>query len=516
MSRVKKSIKNAKIGIIFFGLSIIAQFFSRKIFLEFLGDEFIGLTGTIRSMLSFLNLAELGIGTAIGYTLYKPIFDDNKEEINKIIGLLGFLYHRIGLFVLGGGLLVSLFFPLTFNDTSLSLPLIYFTFFAFLSTTLFSYFINYHMVLLEADQKGYVVQGYFQTSNILRLIVQSYLSYYFQSLYLWVSLEVLFSIIYAVILRTKVKQHYPWLIVKARESKGIVKQYPEVIKKIKQLFVHKLGSFVKDGTDNILVFALVSLESVAFFGNYQLIFTKLTGLVKMVFSGTRAGIGNLVAEDNKKNIFKVFWEIQALQFFIGGVLGVVLYYGIEPFIIVWVGKEYVLDRTVLVLLSMIFFIGQTRGAVEFFKNAYGLYGDTWAPAAEAVVNLLISFVFGKIMGISGIMLGTLVSLVLFVVIWKPYYLYKHGFKSSLWEFWKGYLGHLILFTLVFLGLDVVIRSYMTLQVDSYLSWFILVVKIAILCSIIYGGLLYIFTQGFKNITHRATKIISKRFTKNGR
>ncbi|WP_418501162.1 hypothetical protein [Flagellimonas sp.] len=515
MSRVRKSIKNAKIGIFFFGLAILAQFFSRKIFLEFLGDEFMGLTGTLRSMLSFLNLAELGIGTAIGYTLYKPIFDDNKVEINKVIGLLGFLYQKIGLIVFGTGVLVSLFFPWIFDDTSLSLGLVYFTFFAFLTTTLFSYFVNYHMVLLEADQKGYVVQGYFQTSNIIRLIVQALISYYFQSLYLWVALELFFSIAYCIILRKKVKEHYPWLTIRAKETKNIIKDYPEVIKNIKQLFVHKIGSFVKDGTDNILVFALVSLESVAFFGNYQLIFTKLTGLVKMVFAGTRAGIGNLVAENNMKNIFKVFWEIQALQFFIGGVLGLVLYHCIEPFIIIWVGQEYILDKSVLILLVVIFFIGQVRGAVEFFKNAYGLFSDTWAPAAEAIVNLVISFVFGRIFGISGIMLGTLVSLVLFVVIWKPYFLFKHGFKTSLWPYWKGFLGHLLLFFSLSVGLDYFIRQFVNTKVDSYVGWGFLVVQITLISAVSYGVLLYIFTPGFKNVTKRVLTLISKRFSKNG-
>ncbi|MCR9263390.1 MAG: hypothetical protein NXH86_04490 [Flavobacteriaceae bacterium] len=515
MSRVRKSIKNAKIGIFFFGLSILAQFFSRKIFLEFLGDEFMGLTGTLRSMLSFLNLAELGIGTAIGYTLYKPIFDNDKIEINKVIGLLGFLYQRIGLIVLGTGVVASLFFPWIFNDTSLSIGLVYFTFFSFLATTLFSYFVNYHMVLLEADQKGYVVQGYFQTSNIIRLIVQSLVSYYFQSLYVWVALELFFSILYCIILRIKVKEHYPWLTIRANETKNIIKEYPEVIKNIKQLFVHKIGSFVKDGTDNILVFALVSLESVAFFGNYQLIFTKLTGLVKMVFSGTRAGIGNLVAENNMKNIFKVFWEIQALQFFIGGVLGLVLYHCIEPFITIWVGEEYILDKSVLLLLVIIFFIGQVRGAVEFFKNAYGLFSDTWAPAAEAIVNLLISFIFGRMLGISGIMLGTLVSLVLFVVIWKPYFLYKHGFKTSLWPYWKGFLGHLFLFLSVFIGLNHFIQSFINTEVNNYGAWILLVVEITAISAISYGLLLYIFATGFKNLTYRVIKLVSKKISKNG-
>src|SRR5690606_9746754 len=126
MSRVSKSIKNAKIGAFFFLISIFAQFFTRKIFLDFLGDEFIGLTSTLRSVLGFLNLAELGIGTAIGYALYKPIFDNNQTEINKIIALLGILYKKIGLFIFGTGIVVSFFFPYFFGDTQFSLVLIYF------------------------------------------------------------------------------------------------------------------------------------------------------------------------------------------------------------------------------------------------------------------------------------------------------------------------------------------------------------------------------------------------------
>ena len=170
MSRVSKSIKNAKVGAFFFILSIFIQFFSRKIFLDFLGDEFIGLTSTLRSVLGFLNLAELGIGTAIGYALYKPIFDDNHDEINKIIALLGILYKRIGLFILGAGIIVSLFFPIFFGDTEFSLTLIYYVFFSYLVSTLLTYFMNYHMMLLEADQKGYVVQVYFQSYRIMNLL----------------------------------------------------------------------------------------------------------------------------------------------------------------------------------------------------------------------------------------------------------------------------------------------------------------------------------------------------------
>ncbi len=512
MSRVTKSIKNAKVGVFFFVISIFVQFFSRKIFLDFLGDEFIGLTSTLRSILGFLNLAELGIGTAVGYALYKPIFDKNHKEINNIIALLSILYKRIGLIILGLSVLLSLFFPLIFSEVSFQLGLIYTAFYSFLFSALMGYFINYHMVLLEADQKSYIVQGYFQSSNIIRLILQSLIAYYFQSFYVWILLEVFFSIIYSIVLRIKVKQQYQWLKIHHKENGTIIKQYPEVVKKIKQLFVHKMGAFVKDGTDNILVFALVSIESVAFFGNYQLIFMKLTSLVKIAFAGTSAGVGNLVAENDKENIRKVFWEMVSMQFFIGGFLSICLYYLVVPFIILWVGEIYVLDNRVLIIMIAVFFIGQIRGPVDFFKNAYGLFSDTWAPAAEVVINLIISFIFGKLWGISGIMLGTLISLSVIVLFWKPYFLYKNGFKQSVFLYWKGFIPLALVFLIAASGIYFVFNDNMSHDVSGFLQWVFLAIKLCAAISVLYGILLYLFIPGFRDLCLRAKHIIQRKIS----
>ena len=373
------------------------------------------------------------------------------------------------------------------------------------------YFINYHMVLLEADQKSYIVQGYFQSSNILRLVLQSLVAYYFQSFYIWILLEVFFSIIYSIVLRIKVKQQYQWLTIQHKENGALIKRYPEVVKKIKQLFVHKMGAFVKDGTDNILVFALVSIESVAFFGNYQLIFMKLTSLVKIAFAGTSAGVGNLVAENDEKNIRKVFWEMVAMQFFIGGFLSICLYYLVVPFIVLWVGEVYVLENRVLIIMIAVFFIGQVRGPVDFFKNAYGLFSDTWAPAAEVVINLVISFVFGRLWGISGIMLGTLISLSLIVLFWKPYFLYKNGFKQSVFIYWKGVIPLLMVLLITVIGIYFIFNDNISYTTLSCFQWVLFAIKLCIITTLIYGVLLYLFIPGFRDLCMRIKSIIQRRF-----
>ena len=472
-----------------------------------------GLTSTLRSILGFLNLAELGIGTAIGFALYKPIFEKNYTEINKIIALLGILYKRIGFFILGTGIVVSLFFPYFFCGTEFSIAIIYFAFYSFLSSTLLSYFFNYHMTLLEADQKGYVVQVYFQSINVVRLILQALIAYYLESYYIWIFMELVFSSLMSIVLRVKVKEHYPWLIINSKENASLIKVYPEIIKKSKQLFVHKMGVFVKDGTDNILVYMLVNVQNVAFFGNYQLIFMNLSSFINIVFAGIGGGVGNMIAENDKKNIDKVFWEMMALQFFIAGFLSLATYYLINPFIILWVGESYVLGDFIIFLMISNFFIGIIRSPVQHFINGYGLFFDTWAPIVEIILNLIISIIFGKLWGISGIMFGTLVSLLIIVMLWRPYFLYKKGFKIAIWNYWKGFIPLLLVFMGSAFIINAIYNHFLNYADFGFLNWSFKAAILSVIIIVIYGSLMFVSSQGFRDFYYRILALIRNKLKK---
>lgn len=171
-SRLKKSYLNARVNVFFYLVTLFISFFSRKIFLEKLGADFVGLTGTMQNLLGFLNLAELGIGASIGYVLYKPIFDGNRDKIKEIISVLGYLYRNVGLLILGAGLLLACFLPYIFAGAGIHFGVIYFAYFAFLASALIGYFVNYRQTLLGADQRNYVVTVYFQTANIVKILLQ--------------------------------------------------------------------------------------------------------------------------------------------------------------------------------------------------------------------------------------------------------------------------------------------------------------------------------------------------------
>ena len=373
-SRVKKSLLNARINLIFYFLSLVFAFFSRKTYLDMLGDDFMGLTGTLQNLLSFLNLAELGIGSAIGYVLYKPLYTQNHEKINEIISVFGYIYRQIGFIILGGGIIMGGCLPFIFPNSIFPLGVTFFAFSSYLFTSLISYFINYKQTLLSADQKNYVVTAYFQSAVLIKTILQIACAYYTRNFYLWISMEVLLGITYSLILNWKIKQVYPWLKSEIRLGRKIFRKYPEVITYTKQIFIHKMGSFVQSQTVPFLIYAFVSLKIVAFYGNYTIIVDKVAQFVNNLLGSTSAGVGNLIAEGNTQKIKQVFWELLGIRFFIAGIISFALFHLTEPFISLWIGKEYILSTHILFLIILNTFIGYTRGATDQFLYGYGLFG----------------------------------------------------------------------------------------------------------------------------------------------
>lgn len=500
--RVHKSFLNARVNLLFYFLSLFFSFFSRKIFLSCLGDDFIGLTGTLGNILGYLNLAELGVGSAIGFFLFKPIQSQDREKIKEILSVFGYLYRCIGLVILGSGIFISLFFPLIFAKVNLGLGIVYFSFYSFLGSSLIGYFINYRQILLIADQKNYLVAIYFQSAGLVKTALQIFLAYNYHNLYVWVAVEFLFGIIGCVVLNRKINQEYPWLCTNISQGRVLLKKYPDILKNTKQIFIHKIKDFLLSRSDEIMIFAFVSLKMVAFYGNYTMIITKLSLLFTSALDGVSAGVGNLVAEGDKKNMMKVFWELMAIRHFIAGFIVFSIYFLIEPFISLWLGPEYLMDKIILVLLLIYLYIAQSRGVVDMFNHAHGLYADTWSAWVELVLNVGITVVFGLKYGIVGILLGKIVSTFFIVVLWKPYYLYTNGLHLPVSVYWKGTIRYYLIFMVSFL-----IGRFISgiIPLNPY-SGFMTLIGYAIclvgLYLLINLTLLYVFAYGTKSCVSR--------------
>ena len=504
--RVSKSIKNAEVNLIFYFLTLFLSFFSRKIFLDCLGPEFIGLSGTLSNILGYLNLAELGIASCISFYLYKPLQENDHEKLQEILSIFGYLYQCVGLVIFIIGLILSVFFPWIFGNITLTLSIVYFAFYSVLGSSLIGYFINYRQILLSADQKNYIVAIYTRSASLIKTLLQIYLAYNYKNLYLWVFVEFLFSLLACIILNWKISKEYPWLHTNKQQGRALLKKYPGILTNTKQIFIHKIKDVILFRSDELFVFMFVSLKMVAYYGNYTLIISRIGQLFSAMLDSINAGIGNLIAEGNKEKIMQVFWEMLTIRHFVAGFLCFSTYHFVEPLISVWLGEQYILDRTITTLLAIYIYISSSRGVVDMYNHAHGLYADTWAAWTELAINVTVTVIAGYSWGIIGILAGKIISTSIIIVLWKPYYLFHSGLHLSYKLYWEGCIRNYTASIISFILAHYTIKAT-NLHNESVSSLILYI----IVCTCIY--LLYSFTiifftcKGVNQSLYRIKKIL---------
>lgn len=507
-SRTFKSIKNTQIALCFYVINLLLQFYSRKIFLDYLGSEVLGLNTTAQNLLGFLNLAELGIGGAVAYNLYKPLYEKNKQIINDIVSIQGWLYRRIAYIIIAASCVLMFFFPVIFEKAKLPLWYTYGSYVALLSSSLLGYFVNYKQIVLSADQKEYKITISVQGVKVVKIIFQILAIRFLYDGYLyWILLELLMAVATSVVLNVIIKKEYPWLTPVLSDGYKLQKCYPEIMKKTKQLFFHKIGSFVLSQTSPIIIYAYASLSLVAIYGNYMLIVGGATALVGALLNSIGAGIGNLVVSENLIHVKTFFWELTTLKTWTASIICFGIYFLGHSFIILWVGEEYILPQSSFVILIVITFISLSR-TNDSFLAAYGLYQDVYAPLVEAALNLGLSIFLGYHYGLTGILCGVLISLLIVVVGWKPYFLYRYGFKCSVKEYIIKQLKYIVIIIgtfFLFESLQQVV--WKEIQINNFRDWIKYGGSIISIYSVLTFGLFYIADRGMRDFVLRLRRYL---------
>lgn len=519
MSRVKKTIKNAWVAIAMNILLLLLAFISRKVFIDSLGENITGLNSTLSDLLGFLNLAEMGVLAAIAYSLYKPLFSEDRTEINNIMSILCYVYRLIGIFILIAGVALSLFLPLIFSGKGVDMPIIYIGYYSLLIVNLLSYFINYKQNILVADQRNWVIVSTLGFTNIAKIILQvlalKYSTSDITTKYItFLAIELIFGFTYSIIINLRVKKLYPWLSSSFSHGKQLRKEYKSIFFRIKQVFSHKFGNFVLTQTDSLVISLISStFTAVTIYTNYILIFSRLTRLFFSAFDNIGAGIGNLIAEGNKKSVYSTYKQLNAIFYLIAGVVVVCGYYLTNPFIRIWLGdgEKFIIDNILFILILSNIYISVIRRVNELFLNAHGLFNDVWAPWSEAVVNLTISLILGYKMGVIGVVLGTLISTFIIGVIWKPLFLFRSAFKINPISYYLPSLKFMAITASVILATNHIVGSSQIINPQTYTSWFICAMVLTLTVAISMITMFYITDSSVREITHRAVIFIKKKF-----
>ena len=502
--RTKNSIKNISVGIFTQVIMTVLGFISRKVFLDNLDVTYLGLNGLLTNVLSMLGLLEAGIGSSIVYSLYRPLAENDEYKVTALMQLYKKSYKILAIIVC----IISLaLYPLIIeamsNSTSISnMSIVYMV---FVAKNILSYLYSYKWCIINADQKSYIIGKRNLIFNIITTVMKIIILSLTKNYILFLLVDVFIMIIQNISNGYVVDKLYPYISSK-EDCKIDEKTYSDIIKNVKALFLHKIGGFCVFGTDNLLISWFINVGTVGIYSNYTMIIGQLINLVSPIINGIGNSVGNLLVTEGSEKNYEVFRISYLVNFWIYSFVVIFLYNLLNPFIIWWLGEQYLLDLPTLVVILINCYISGMRCSIEIFKTKAGIFTqDKYAPLIEAILNLSTSIILVKYLGLAGIFLGTTIS-TMCIVFWNmPRLVYKNVFRKPLLEYFKIYSIYVIL-TLV--------TGYITTLVCTSLvlgTTFISLVMRGIICvsipNIVYIIVFY-KTKEFQEILNIVKPIFS--------
>lgn len=485
-------------------LSIVVSFITRIYFVKTLGIDYLGINGLFTEILSVLSVAELGVGSAIIFSLYKPLAEKEEQKVKALLNFYKNIYRVIALIILVGGLALFPFLGVIIKDKT-QIPNLHLIYFIFLFNSIISYFFTYKRSLIYADQKSYINSLYQYTFFTLLNITQIILLLLTGNYLFFLFAQSARIILENLLVSRKANQMFPYT-KNLKEAKLSKEDRKPIYQNIKAMMFHRLGGVVVSNTDNIIISSFVGVSWVGLYSNYFLITSGINTVCQQFFGSFTAVVGNLNALESKEKSHHVYKVLLLSNFWIFGFCTIALSQLFTPFITLWLGEKFLLNNMIVIFILINFFITGMRKSTLMFRDAMGLFWyDRYKPVFEAIINLIASIPLAKMYGISGVFLGTLISTMLTNFWVEPYILYKYGFKRSSKEYFLKYMVYVVLF---------IVSGTATMFLCDFITsktWFAFFARL-IVCLFVPNSiflLCFYKTQEFKFLSERAKGIFKK-------
>lgn len=443
-NRTENALKNSFFGIINKMINILMPFVTRTVIIYALGMEYAGLNSLFSSVLQVLNLAELGISTAVVYCMYKPMADNDEELVSLLLGFMRKLYYIIGVIVAILGIVLIPLLPRFINGDvpdNLNVTLLYGIY--LINTGIGYFFFAYKGTLLNAGQKVGVISNINSGIILFQSILQIIAIVVFKNYYLFLGLMPVFTIINNFCIHFATKRYYPNIKCINGLSKKIQK---EVSTRVKGLFVTRICTTTRNAFDSIFISAFIGLTTVAIYGNYYYIMSAVIAILSVVTTAMTASVGNsLVTETVEKN-YSDFRKFNFVFNWIVGFCTCCLLTMYQPFMKIWMGEQSLFPISMVVLICVYFYFLNLGSIRAVYHDAAGLWWEArYRAIFEAILNLVLNFILTKWLGVFGTVLGTLIALVIINYGWGAQIVFKYYFKgiSS-----KQYFADNMLYTII--------------------------------------------------------------------
>ena len=430
IERTKNTISGTIFGIILKVITIVFPFAIRTVFIKLMGAEYLGLSSLFSSVLQVLNLAELGVGGALVYSMYKPIIEDDDVKICALMKLYQIYYRIIGLVILTLGLMVSPFLDKFIKSDIPSDINIYIIFYMQLFATVLSYWLfAYRNCLFQAFQRTDIISVITIVINICLYTFQIVCLLVWRNYYLYLGISIAFQIVSNIVTAVVSKNVFPQYTPKGHVAKAEVK---DINDRVKALFTAKLGSVVAQSFDTLVISAFMGLTALAIYQNYFFIFSSVYALIMVIFSSSQAGIGNYLLTHDDKDNKKLFYTFNYITAFIAGI-GCCCFLNLyQPFMKLWVGDDYMLADTHVILLVIYFFAYLVLRPFCVFKDSAGMWQqDRFRPLASALVNLTLNVLTVNYLGFYGVIGSTICAVVFVSMPWVIININKYMFRLDI-------------------------------------------------------------------------------------
>ena len=491
-SRSKNASRNIVFGLLNKVVTIVLPFIVRTVIIYVLGNEYVGLSSLFTSLLQVLNLSELGFRSAIVYSMYKPIAEQDTPKVNSLLSEFKRVYRIVGCVVLFAGVIMSLFLDkLVKGDCPADVNL-YILFWIYLFNTVSSYFLfAYKSSLLTANQRGDIISTVEMVLSIIEYIIQVVLLLIFKNYYAYIIIVPIYTVannIVCAIAATKLCPNYkPKGSLSKEERKDLYSRTGAVLG-------HKIGATVINSADSIVISAFLGLAILGIYSNYYYIMTSIISIFTVIYTSILPSIGNSIVTETKEKNYDLFQKLHFVTSWLVGFSACCFLCIYQPFMRVWVGEKRMLPLAIVIWLVIYFYTWQIRTMGLHFKDGAGMWKqDFWKPYIGAVVNIITNIILVQKVGLAGALISTIIIFAFIYFPWETKVLFDDLFCRSAKEYLKDTFLYVLATSVVsvvcyFLCVFVKLSNpYITLIID------------VLICCIVFNVLYYLLFMKSKYI-----------------
>ncbi len=487
----KKNLANFIINIIFTVSIGILSFTSNMYFGKNLGKETLGLMKLFTQLVAYLNLVELGIGTAASYSLYKPLVNKDNEKVSIIVNTISHIYKIISLLVLLIGLSLNVLLPFILSSNIFGSK-VYIYWSLYVVNLAISYNYLKYIAIFTANQEYRFIRVVQGASKVIFLIIQIYAIIHFKSFLLYIICISIENFVNYYYFSKHFKKNYLFIKNTNRRDNSIFKD-------MKKLFWHQLGGAVVNNTDYIILSKYTSFSVIAGYSSYLMISQMILVISNLGTPVITPLIGKLIAEKSNEEVYGTWKKFQVVYTYLSIVVCITTYYLIDNFIQLWMGEEYLLSKSATFFIVLNLFFNILKRILDVFKNNSGYFDDIYNPIIESAVNLLISLILVKKIGVLGVVIGTVCSNFLVIYILKPSLVYKNCFNKSISRYFLDLIEILPILILTVIFITLIKNNFLAPVEDLNLKIFVVHSIKVLFTVVITSSLLFLINKEFKII-----------------